>query len=244
MATPNFFWKVWLRLNLLTKDVENDYIAEVSTVRSTKRNADIAAEIINEGSEIKYDTLLSVLNQRDRIVRRMIQQGNSVLDGCVQITPRVTGSWVGSNAKFDPAVHRITVDTVPTADMREALKAVGIEMLGVKAGGAYIGLVTDTSTGATDDTVTAGDDIRIEGDRLKVAPDDDPALGVFFVDSAGAATSVSRRLTDNTPKRITARVPALPPGQYTLRLVTRFTSSSVLLNEPRTIEYERLLTVL
>jgi hypothetical protein len=28
-----FTWKVWLRLNLLTKEVENDYVAEVSTRR-------------------------------------------------------------------------------------------------------------------------------------------------------------------------------------------------------------------
>ena len=25
-----FFWKVWLKLNLLTRDVDNDYIAEVA----------------------------------------------------------------------------------------------------------------------------------------------------------------------------------------------------------------------
>jgi hypothetical protein len=30
------FWKVWLRRNLLTKDVENDYTAEVSTIGTTK----------------------------------------------------------------------------------------------------------------------------------------------------------------------------------------------------------------
>jgi hypothetical protein len=238
-----FFWKIWLRLNLLTKEVDNDYIAEVSTTRNTKRNADIAAEIIAEGSEIKYDTLLSVLNQRDRLVRRLVQQGNSVLDGCVQITPRVSGTWIGANAKFNPAVHRITVDTVPSADMREALKAVGVEVLGVRDSGAYIGLVTDTNTGAVDGTVSAGDDIRIEGDKIKITPDDDPALGVFFVDDSGTATQVTRRLTDNTPKRVIARVPALAPGQYTLRIVTRFSNSSVLLKEPRTIAYDQPLTV-
>ena len=54
-----FFWKVWLRLNLLTVDVDNDYTAEVSTLGKTMHNADIAQAIINEGSEIKYDTLLS-----------------------------------------------------------------------------------------------------------------------------------------------------------------------------------------
>jgi hypothetical protein len=32
------FWKVWLKRNLLTKDVENDLIAEVSTAGHTLRN--------------------------------------------------------------------------------------------------------------------------------------------------------------------------------------------------------------
>jgi hypothetical protein len=28
----DLFWKIWLRPNQLTKDVDNDYVAEVSTV--------------------------------------------------------------------------------------------------------------------------------------------------------------------------------------------------------------------
>ena len=69
MAVYDFFWKVLLRLNLLTKDVDNDYTAEVSTMKNTFRNEDIAKSIIAEGSEITYDTLLSIINQHDRIIR-------------------------------------------------------------------------------------------------------------------------------------------------------------------------------
>jgi hypothetical protein len=127
--------------------------------------------------------------------------------------------------------------------MRTALTEVGIEVIGIKDSGAYIGLVTDTVTGATDGTITAGDDIRIEGDKIKITPDDEPGLGIFFVDESGTASQVTRRLTDNTPKRLIARVPALPPGQYTLRIVTRFTTGITMLKESRTIEYERPLTV-
>ncbi|MDR2148432.1 MAG: DUF4469 domain-containing protein [Tannerella sp.] len=242
MAT-NHYWKVWLKLNLLTADVDNDYIADVSTTGNTKRNEDLAREIVNEGSEIKYDTLLSVFNQRDRIVRQLLQQGNSVLDGCVHISPRVTGTWIGANAKFDPNVHKITVDTVPSVEMRDALAAVGVEVLGVKESAAYIGLVTDTATGLTDGSITAGDDILIEGDKLKIAPDGDPDAGVFFVDAAGVSAPVTRRLTENNPKRIIARVPALAAGEYTLRVVTRFSTSAITLKEPRMIEYDRKLTV-
>ena len=67
ITMPANYWKVWLRENLLTKDVDNDYIAEVSTEKNTLRNEDIARMIVEEGSEIKYDTLQSVINQHDRI---------------------------------------------------------------------------------------------------------------------------------------------------------------------------------
>jgi hypothetical protein len=56
-----FCWKIWLRPNLLTKDVENDYIAEISTVGNTLRNEDIARQIIKRRSELRYETILSIL---------------------------------------------------------------------------------------------------------------------------------------------------------------------------------------
>ena len=83
--------------------------------------------------------------------------------------------------------------------------------------------VTGTATG-----ITAGDDIRIDGDKLKIAPD-------------GEVTPVTRRFTQNDPKRLIARVPELPSGQYMLRVVTRFSNSAVTLKEPRVIAYDILV---
>jgi len=240
----NYFWKLWLRLNLLTKDIDNDYIASVSTAgKKALRNADIARLIKEAGSELSYETLLYILDQSDRFVREQLQRGNSVLTGCCQMTPKVTGTWIGANAKFNPAVHKLTLDMIPSAEMRAALKDVGVEVLGVKDGGAFIGLVTDTATGLADGTVTAGDDIRIDGDKIKIAPDDEADLGVFFINADGDVFPVKRRLTQNDPKRIIARVPELPAGQYTLRVVTRFSQSNTLLTEARTIDYDRLLII-
>ncbi len=236
-------WKVWLRPNLLTKDVDNDYVAEVSTVGKTLRNENIAQRIINEGSEIKYDTLLSIINQRDRIVREALQEGTSVLTQVCQLTPRVIGPWIGSTAKFDPEKHKITVTAVPSAELRKALQNVGVEVLVVKETSAYIGLVTDTLTNLTDGSITPGDDVLINGERIRVAGEAE-GVGVFFVNAEGVATPVTRRLTQNDPKTVIARVPAdLADGNYTLRIVTQFSNSAVLLKEPRTIEYPILLTV-
>ncbi len=247
MATTKF-WKVWLTPNLLTKDIDNDYIAEVSTSKQTLRNEDIAQRIVDEGSEIKYDTLLSIINQHDRIIREAVCDGYSVLTGVGQYSPRVTGSWIGKSANFDPSVNKLTLDMVLSKEMRDALSTVGVEVLGVKeGGGAAIGLVTDTLTEATNGTITPGEDILIEGAKIKIVGD--PELcGVYFVPRDAPEETiykVDRRLTQNNPSSIIVRVPAtITPGSYTLRIVTQYTNSgSTLLKEPRTIEYELPLLV-
>lgn len=242
------FWKVWLKPNLLTKDVDNDYIAEVSTSKQTLRNEDIAQRIVDEGSEIKYDTLLSIINQHDRIIREAVCDGYSVLTGVAQFSPRVTGNWIGKSANFDPNTNKLTLDMVLSKEMRDALSTVGVEVLGVKeGGGAEIGLVTNTLDGNTDGYINPGEDILIEGTKIKIAGDEE-MCGVYFV-SLGTETEtirkVDRRLTQNLPSSIIARVPAdLEPGEYTLRIVTQFTNSgSTLLKEPRTIEYDMPLMI-
>ena len=114
MAVYEFFWKIWLRLNLLTKDVDNDYTAEVSTMKNTFRNEDIARAIVVEGSEIKFDTMLSIINQHDRIIREKVQQGYSVLTETCQFTPRVSGSWLSPSISIvSPIV--IVLSTAPVA---------------------------------------------------------------------------------------------------------------------------------
>jgi hypothetical protein len=119
-----YSWKIWLRPNVLTKDVDNNLIAEVSTNGKTLHNEDLAKRFIEEGSEIKYDTILSILNTRDRIVRTKLQERCQVQDGG-HIKPRVPGTWIGANAKFNQEVNRPGLDIIETVETREALEQVG-----------------------------------------------------------------------------------------------------------------------
>ncbi|MDR2798811.1 MAG: DUF4469 domain-containing protein [Treponema sp.] len=236
-------WKVWLRRNLLTKDVENDFIAEVSTTGSTLRNEDIAARMVAARSELRMETILSILQSRDEIIREAIAQGSAVQDGCVRIAPRISGSWFGVNHSFDPAVHKITLDVSPSAEMRSTLETVGVEVLGEKDSGAFIGLVTDITTGKTDGAITPDEDIMVSGDKIKIVPEDEEGLGVFFVGVSGTETRVTRKLTENMPKKLVFRVPSLAPGSYTLKVVTRYSHGAQLLKDPRSIVYEFPLTL-
>jgi hypothetical protein len=96
-----FTWKAWLQANLLTKDVPNDYVADISTAGNTKQNEDIAKAIKNEGSDLQLEMLIDVLNRGDRWRRHYLLEDSSVQDGNVRLTPRVKGNWVGVSHVFD-----------------------------------------------------------------------------------------------------------------------------------------------
>jgi hypothetical protein len=239
-----FIWKVLLRLNLLTKDIDNDYIAEVDTVGKTLYNEDVAQAIKDEGSELQVETILDILNRGDRIRKMRIQQGYSIMTAIVHIVPRVLGNWFGSTALYDPKIHKLTCDMTPTVELYAALEEVGVEVNGVKDSGARIGLMTDVTTGKTDGTITPGGDLLVDGAKIKVAPEDDEGVGVFFVDDAGLETPVTQRLSHNDPKHLTVRIPTeLAVGSYRLKIVTRYTGGSTSLKENRTIISEQTLTV-
>ena len=245
MAILNYLWKVWLRLNILTKDRDNDYIAEVSTVGNTAHNEDVVQAIIDEGSEIKADTLLSILNQGDRIKREFLLDGLSVQDGVSHITPRVYGVWDGANAKFDPEVNSVGMDMTLAPELRELLKLIKVESLGIKNSVAYIGRVINAETGLANEIISPGEDLIIEGDKIRILPESEEGIGVFFqnIDS-NTVYPVAKRLTQNDPKKVIARTPDLPTGKYELYIVTRFSVGQKLLKAPRTIVYDRTLEVL
>jgi hypothetical protein len=243
--SKKFSWKVWLLPNMLTKDVHNDYTADVSTAGETKHNDDIAKAIKDEGSDLQMETLIDVLNRGDRWKRRFLLEGSSVQDGNLHLSPRVKGNWEGSDPHYDPKEHKITLDAILTADLRRIIEEeVGVEVLGKKVdGGAIIGLVTDVTTGKKDGTVTSDGDLIITGTKIRIDPVGEEGLGVFFVDVNGSEIPVTHPFTQNDPKKVVCRVPALNAGEYTLKIVTQFSNSAVLLKTPRTIIYELPLTV-
>ena len=230
-------WEVHLRPNTLTKDNDRDCIADVYQHAETQRNKDIADIIVKERTEFRPETIMNILTMRDKVVTQLLEEGLSVMDGVVQITPRVSGVWETEGAEYDEKVHKRTVDLIPTADLRTALDAIGVKVLGAKETSARITAITDTATGLKDGTLTIGDDIIIEGDKLKV-DEKDAAQGVFFKAADGTEHKTTRRLSVNKPGQIIARVPqALPAGKVTVIVRTKYSAGAVPLKTLREIVY-------
>ena len=237
MAKKKYVWEVHLRPNTLTKDNDRDCIADVHAHAATQRNEDIAEIITKERSEFRKETIINILNMRDKAVKDLIQEGLSFMDGLIQISPRVSGVWETENSPYDEKVHKRTVDLVPTTDLRTALDAIGVKVLGAKEETARITEITDTATGLKDGTLTIGDDIIIEGSKIKV-DETDPAQGVFFKAENGTEYKTNRRLSVNNPSQIIARVPKeVPEGKVEVMVRTKFSTGNKTLLQIREIVY-------
>ena len=228
-------WEVYLRPNTLTKDNDRDCIADVYQHAETQRNKDIADIIVKERTEFRPETIMNILTMRDKVVTQLLEEGLSVMDGVVQITPRVSGVWETEGAEYDEKIHKRTVDIVPTADLRDVLDAISVKVLGAKEATARITSITDTATGLKDGTITIGDDIIIEGDKLKI-DEKDAAQGVFFKAANGIEYKTTRRLSVNKPSQIIARVPKeVPAGAVTVIVRTKYSSTAKPLKEIKEI---------
>lgn len=231
--------------NPLTPET-NDYTGQVQ-LNGTLYNTHVARIITEQRSEFRYETILSILNMADEIKRTSIASGYSVIDGISQNRPAVTGRFDGAGAQFNAEVNSKGVIMTSSPEMAKALEPSKVVVLGPAPTGPVINKVEDLYTGTDNGVITPGRNLRIYGQRLRIAGDDPAVIGVWFVsaDEISTRTRVDDRdLIDNDPSKLTIVVPALPAGGYFVEVVTQSSGNTkTQLKEPRTYRFEILLTV-
>ena len=237
--------EIYLHENFLTP-APNDYIGLVETERTLGMREVCESAVLRGGADINASAMFHASGLMLKEMAYLLCDGFSVNFGYFSISLKIKGVFVNATDKFDPARHSLMFQITPGILLRRELPFVQTKMMGVKRDAIYIGLVTDTATGLEDGTITPNDDILIQGTRIRVAPDDvsDADVGIFFIAADGTVTPVTRRLTQNDPSRVIARVPVLSPGSYTLRIVTKAAhSKNTLLKNAVTTNYDKPLIV-
>jgi hypothetical protein len=230
--------------NPLTPE-KNDYTARVQ-LNGTLYNSDVARRITAQRSELRHETIVSILQMADEIKRSAIASGFSVIDGVAQMRPSVPGRFEGAAAAFNPAVHSKSVIMMPSPEMNRAMQASKVVILGAATTGPVINRVEDVFSGTENRLITPGRNLRIYGQRLRIAGNDSGVVGVWFVCADESSKRIridDRDLVDNEPSRLTLVVPALEPGGYFVEIVTQSsTNTKQMIREPRTHRFEILLT--
>ena len=241
MAKKTVFWQGWLVDNPLTED-PNDFTLKVKAGNMVTTE-DIAKALQVEGCEFQLETLIDILNRGDRIIRNKLLSGFSVGTGVFYAYPSVSGVWRDKNETFDDKRHKVGVNFQLSAALREGVKEVGVEVLGVSSAGPEISGVTDTWTGELNGLITPDEVVNVKGSNIQLAGENE-SNGIRFirVDDNSVVSVDMRRLTVNNPSALSFRVPKLAPGDYWLELTTRY-SKGQLVKSPRTVRFEKVLNV-
>jgi hypothetical protein len=155
---------------------------------------------------------------------------------------KVNGVFIGDHPAWKDGEHNLILSAIATAEARETVKSIAVEVIGMAASGTYINKLVDVVSGETDAVITAGGGVNLTGVKIKIAGDA-PNVGLHLNEiNTGAMFDIPpTSIPVNEPSRVTFIVPAnLPTGDYRLSLVTQFTSNA-LLKEPRTFVFEYIL---
>ena len=227
--------KAWLKKNQLTSD-PNDYSATVVSSGSVNID-DIIDEIINDGSELKKETILSVVTRFNSKAASMVLSGYNVNTGLVYMRPVIKGAFYGKT--WDPEINSVYISIRQGASLRTEVAETTVEILGEQSDPLEIYSVTDQTTGNTDGTLTKGRNAEIKGSHLKIAGDNE-ACGITFTNTT-TQEETKLATTDivlNEPSRLLIFVPAtLVAGEYELTVTTQYSGGGTPLKEPRSVTF-------
>ena len=234
-----YLWKFGIRDNTMTPDDTTDYIATVEK-NQTLSIEDIAKRIVKKRTEYRPDTIANIVNMFEEEARYAIAEGNNLIMNNVRFQITISGIF-DAEGIIDPEKNKPEINVIPSDTLKAELDKVRIEYNKQKLaqGGAEIVKVTDLTTGATNGEIGRGHPIEVSGYKVKAVNADGTGIGeVSLVNDAGYKEPITS-LIYNEPSYFTFICPDdLTEGQYTLEVVTYYTTNSTkLLKTPRTLTY-------
>lgn len=226
---------VQLADNTVTVDNKDDKIAVLVPAGSADFQR-VVSEIMAVNPGLEREMVEAVMNLENRVVKKLLLTGFRVNTGLYNAVAQPTG--VVENKAWDKAKNSLYVSFTQGADLREAISATTVNIIGEKGDAMYIAGGQDIATRASGFTATAGRNFTLTGARLKVTGTD-PSVGITLTSSTGVVTEITEDMwAVNEPSKLIFLIPAgLPDGEYTLRVTTQYNGgNTTLLKTPRSVE--------
>jgi hypothetical protein len=194
---------------------------------------EIVDELVNEGMEIKRETVIDIITRFNRKAADLVLSGYNVNTGLVYMRPVIKGVFYSKT--WDAGVNSVYITINQGADLRNAVAETVVEIMGEQSNPLEILSITDSSTGKTDGTLTKGRNAELKGGYLKIVGES-PDCGISFKNTADESVTklTMADIVLNEPSRVLILVPVtLAAGEYELSLTTQFTGGGSLLKTPR-----------
>ena len=233
--------KAWLKPNLLTPE-ERDFNAVVESFGSIAP-AGVIAALVDEGMELKPETVLDVITRYNRKCVEYVFRGYNVNTGIVHMRPVVKGVFYDKT--WNAKQHRLNVSITQGTEIRTAIAETTVEIMGEHPDPIALFSITDLSTGKTDGTLTRSFNAELKGTYIKITGDND-ACGLWLRNlDTGVETRIEPQyIALNEPSRLMFIVPPMiQDGTYELRITTQYTLNKTLLKNPRSVALSYMVEI-
>ena len=227
--------KFHLAENLLTAD-PSDYMAQVEVSKSYTFD-DVVAEMLNRGTSLTKTDIQAVLNLFHQVTGDLVAQGYAINLPLCNGTPSISGVFTGPGDSFDTNRHFVKYNLTPGILVRDAIKRIRTEKTDPSNILPYIEQYFDVASQTAGDVLTPGGIGELQGSRLNFDAAD-AEQGISFIATGGAETKVAS-IAMNKPSKLIFMVPALPAGEYEVKVKVRFKGSKSL----REAVLRKILTV-
>jgi hypothetical protein len=229
--------------DLTITDRKDDRFGRTVTTKSLKED-DLIHLAVSRRTDLNPSTLRSSLNILKEVAIEELANGASVYFGLGYFNLLVNGVFVGDHAPWDPSKHSLHVKATPIAEVRNVIKNIHVNVLGMAQSGLFINSVFDVTSGEENTRLTSGGGVNISGSKIRIAGDD-PSNGIYLTEqhTGVIAHLAATAVIVNEPSKVSFIVPAaLPSGDWKLSLTTQFSNNQTLLKEPRTYVFDYVLT--
>ena len=205
---------------------------------------DIAKHLVERNTGLSSSAIYGLWEGIKDAVEEFISEGGSIKTELFNARAGIKGIFNGMEDGFDSGRHEIRLNLRPGILLRDIPKKLKVKKLkpGVKSS---ILSVLDIKSGSINNSLTPGKSIRIIGQRIKI-DGADPSCGIYFVPAKDTEQPVKVDFSDvavNNPSQIIALVPRLNKGIWHIKLITQFSYGKCSLKAPKTITFEKSLTV-
>jgi hypothetical protein len=236
-------FKVFVKLyELLFSARKDDRSGRVVSTGSLKVD-DLITIAITRRSDINAVTMKASYEILREVALEEVSNAKHVEFGLTYNSLGVEGVFIGDHPTWNRETNRLVFTSTAAADVRQALKNIDVEILGMASSGIFINSLTDVASGDVNTSITPGGGIKLIGSKMKIVGEAEN-VGIHLTEiNTGEITGIPvTSILDNEPSKITFIVPAdLPAGDYKLSITTQFSHPTVLLKEARTYVFDYVL---
>lgn len=246
MATSsNYIWYFDLAEYLIDDSSNQSYYAKVKIPNSLSVS-DIAAAIANERTDLRQQTIETVVKLFNEKAMQMVCKGSIVNTGLAVLKPSIRGKFTDKNGTVTDN-HTPNIVINPVRSLREEVSEVKLKFSGnvLDTGGAIIGSITTNDSDELLGTIVPGSFVILQGRHIKCTDDTGQGYGsISFVSKTnGEMYNVESFVYNGMNKVIVLVPPTLPSDTYKLVLTTYYSRSGTPLKNARMLEYFKDLIV-